>query len=103
MEGKFCELRQIGFLGSCASPCNTSYLATLPNTAGLTSPALYVKEAALMRRIMVLLTVVALMLVMLAMTIVPAFAARPSDANRLRACQTPGVLEGHAFPDFCRD
>ena len=56
-----------------------------------------------MRRIMVLLTVVALMLVMLALTIVPAFAARPSDANRLRACQTPAVLQGHAFPDFCRD
>jgi hypothetical protein len=29
----------MGVLGSCASPCITSYLASLVNTAGLTSPA----------------------------------------------------------------
>ncbi len=32
-------------LGSCARPCNSSYLTSLCNTAGLTSPALYRKEA----------------------------------------------------------
>ncbi len=34
------ELRMYVVLGSCVRPCNLSYLATLRNTAGLTSPAL---------------------------------------------------------------
>jgi hypothetical protein len=54
-----------------------------------------------MKRILMLMSVVALMLVMLAMTLAPAFAARPADANRLRACETPGVLQGHGHPQFC--
>jgi hypothetical protein len=38
VEEEFCELRLLGILGSCARPCNPSHLATLRNTAGLTSP-----------------------------------------------------------------
>jgi hypothetical protein len=54
-----------------------------------------------MRRILMMLAVVALMVVMMAVTIVPAFAARPTDANRLKACDTPGVTSGYGHPQFC--
>src|SRR5829696_6277044 len=37
----FSEVRFKGVLGSCARPCNPSYLYSLYNTAGLTSPALW--------------------------------------------------------------
>ena len=40
VEDEFCELRLYRILGSCASPCSHSYLSSLRNTAGLTSPAL---------------------------------------------------------------
>jgi hypothetical protein len=48
-----------GLLGSCASPCNRSYLSSLRNTAGLTSPALSIKEVARMSWRILLLAVVA--------------------------------------------
>src|SRR5829696_592690 len=38
-ESPECELRQNGVLGSCASPSNTSHLASLCNTAGLITPS----------------------------------------------------------------
>src|SRR5215208_5095798 len=46
VEGEFYEVRGDGVLGSCAKPCNPSYLTSLCNTAGLTSPALRGKERA---------------------------------------------------------
>jgi hypothetical protein len=52
----------------------------LINVAGLITPPL-VKGGANMRRILVLLTVVALMVVMLAMAVGPAFATQPTEFN----------------------
>ena len=46
----------------------------MSNTVGLTSPALKLKEVALMKRIIVLLKVVSFLVMMAAMTVKPAFA-----------------------------
>ena len=54
-----------------------------------------------MRRILLVLTVAALMVAIFAATAVSASAARPDDANRLRACDAPGPSSGHGHPQFC--
>jgi hypothetical protein len=54
-----------------------------------------------MKRIMLLLTVALVMAVMMLTIAMPAFAARPDDANRLRACDAPGPSQGHGHPQFC--
>src|SRR5919112_5914280 len=62
VEGEFCELRLLGILGSCASPCNASYLTTLRNTAGLISPPSLKEVALMMRRTLLLGATLALSL-----------------------------------------
>ena len=54
-----------------------------------------------MKRILVLVTVALVIAVMMLVTAMPAFAARPSDANRLRACDAPGPSQGYGHPQFC--
>ena len=53
-----------------------------------------------MRRLVVLLTVVALMMVMLAMSVAPAFAVGPGT-NTL-ACEQVASHGGPHLPPFCR-
>ena len=68
-----CGFPRIIIRGSCARLRNHAHLATLPNTAGLRSPALCLRGGeASMKRIIVLLTLVAL--VMMVMAVGPAFA-----------------------------
>ena len=59
------------------------------------------ERVVLMKRIMLLLTVALVMAVMMLTIAMPAFAARPDDANRLRACDAPGPSQGHGHPQFC--
>ena len=79
----FTQFPAIGVLGSCASPCNPSYLTSLINTAGLTSLALSWRGGeASMKRIIVLLTVALLMAAMLAASAIPAMAFNEAACNQ---------------------
>ena len=94
----FTHLALTRVLGGCARLWNTSYLVSLRNTAELRSPALTRRRGeASMKRILVLLTVVALMIVMLAMAVAPAFA---QGEQRFELCLTNPHVNTHA--PFCQ-
>ena len=98
----FTEVLRIGILGSCARSCNSVILTLLRNAAGLTSPALEVREVGLMGRIIMVVTVWLVMAAMMLVIALPVlgktFNHEPGQGN-----QGPFWRSGNGNPGTSSD